>query len=117
MDGSGDKPWATRSEGGVKKHILVIDTFPLKSAVETGKRFLEAEPLPDYIKRLGVFLEYGGKGITGYDLFEIEAGHEDEAIKVLTKHYTVYKDVEGFELQMKVVLTAVDALPMVGLSM
>ncbi len=67
------------------------------------------------MKRLGVYLEYGGKGVKGYDLFEIEKGREDEGVKTLTKRYTDYYDLEGFELTMKVVLSLEDALPLVGL--
>jgi hypothetical protein len=99
----------------MKVHILVVNTWPLKSTVEAGKIAMAAEPLPDYIKRLGVYLEYGGKGVTGYDLFEIEPGHEDEGMKLLTKRYTDYYDLEGFKLTMKVVLSLEDALPLVGL--
>lgn len=97
-------------------HVLVNNTFPLKVAKEAGKKFVEAEPLPDYIKRLGVYLEYGNKGINGYDLFEIEEEHADEGIKALHKHYTIYYDLEGFELSLRVVLSAMDALPLVGLA-
>jgi hypothetical protein len=101
-------------------HIRQITTFPLKSVVETGKLFVEGlkdDPLPDYVKLLGLYVEYGGKGITTYDLYEIEKGHEDEGIKALTKDLIKYYDVEGYEVISKTVMTAEEALPLLGLSM
>ena len=100
-------------------NIMVSLTYPLKSAVEIGKKALEAlkNPLPDYINRGQIYALYGGKGIKTYTMYEIEKGREDEGIKEITQRYTAYFDVEGFEITSEVVLTIEEAMPMLGLQM
>jgi hypothetical protein len=101
-------------------HVINIATYPLKAAAEVGKLFVEGlkdDPLPDYVKLLGLYVEYGGKGITTYDIFEIEKGHEDEGFKALAKNQIKYYDVEGYEVTSKTVLAAEEALPLIGLGM
>jgi hypothetical protein len=101
-------------------HLINISTYPLKSVAETAKLFVEGlkdDPLPEYVKTLAMYAEYGGKGMTVYHIFEIEKGHEDEGLKALAKSYIRFYDIEGFEVTSKAVLTAEESLPMLGLSM
>jgi hypothetical protein len=101
-------------------HVLQIVTYPLKATVEVGKIFvggLKDDPLPEYVKMLGLYVEYGGKGITTYDIYEIEKGHEDEGQKRLAKDHIKYYGVEGYEVISKTVMTAEEALPLIGLGM
>ncbi len=99
-------------------HVIHIVTYPLKATVEVSKLFVEGlkdDPLPEYVKMLGLYVEYGGKGITTYDIYEIEKGHEDEGTKALAKDQIKYYDVEGYEITSKTVLTVEDALPLLGM--
>jgi hypothetical protein len=101
-------------------HFMINVTYPLKVVREVANRFVAAqkdEPLPEYIKRQGIYAEYGGKGMATHHLYEIERGHEDEGLKALVKNYIKYYDIEGFEIEARVVLPAEEALPMLGLSM
>jgi hypothetical protein len=99
--------------------IMYTMTYPLKSTLDAAKRFIEAlkDPPPDYINELGPYVRYGGKGIKAYWLVEIEKGHEDEGIKEIAKRLTIYFDVEGYEIDSEVVVTAEEAVPLLGLEM
>jgi len=100
-------------------YVLYTTTYPLKSTLDAAKKFIEAakNPPPDYINQIGVYVAYGGKGIKGYALFEIEKGREDEGIKEIAKRLTIYYDVEGYEITSDVVLSAEEAIPLLGLEM
>ena len=53
-------------------HVINITTYPLKATAEVGKLFVEGlkdDSLPEYVKMLGLYVEYGDKGITTYDIF------------------------------------------------
>ena len=98
-------------------HIMYTVTYPLKSAKEVAKAFMEAikNPLPDYISRSHVYNLYGGKGIKAYTIYEIEKGYEDEGLMEIAKRMTVYIDIEGFEITPEVVATSEEAIPLLGL--
>ena len=100
-------------------HVVAITTYPLKSVMEVGKRFVESlkDPLPDYVNRLAIYTRYGGKGIQVYSPVEIEKGREDEGLKELVKWYVPFFDIEGFEVKIEFVLIAEESLPLIGLEM
>lgn len=100
-------------------HLMTTTTYPLSSAAQAGKKFVEVakSPLPDFLNRLAMYTEYGGKGITAYGIYEVEAGHEDEGIKALVKLITNFYDIPGYETAIRVVLTVEEALPMIGLEL
>ena len=100
-------------------HLMTVSTYPLKSAVQAGKKFIETaqSPMPDFLKRQAMYAEYGGKGITAYGIYEIAEGHEDEGVKALVELITNYYEIEGYEITVKVVLTVEEALPLIGLKL
>ena len=100
--------------------VMSILTYPLKSSTEVGKKFVEAlkkNPAPDYVNRLEIYVRYGGKGIQAFSPTEITKGKEDEGIKWLVEWYVQFYEIEGVEVELPIVLTAAEALPMIGMSM
>jgi len=110
---------AARKEGGMAMHIMTFATYPLKSVNAVAKKFIEVmqEPLPDYMRMTAFYVEYGGKGINAYTPVEIDKGHEEDGIRELTKWYTNFFDIEGYEVVSRVVYTAEEALPLIGMSL
>jgi hypothetical protein len=99
--------------------IITFATYPLTSVDAVAKRFLEVvkEPLPDYVRMTAIYVEYGGKGINVYTPVEIDKGHEDEGMMALTKWYTNFYDIDGYEVVFRVVYTVEEALPLIGMKM
>lgn len=97
--------------------VMAIVTYPVKRAKEVGKIFVEKEKAakrPDYVKRGEIYTRYGDKGIIVTSVSEIEKGHEEEGIKYLVEYYVDFYEVEGFEVQLPLVLTAEESLPLIG---
>jgi hypothetical protein len=96
---------------------MAASTFPLKSAVDAGKVFLEAVSKQlTYVNRLGMWLCYGGEGIKTWFVYETTKGHEDEGLKELTNYYTAFYKIEGYKVEITPVLKPEEALPLIGLA-
>jgi hypothetical protein len=104
-------------KGGTTMYVIASTTYPLKSTMDAAKAFIESlkEPLPDFVTRMGVYVCYGGKGIKGLSLYDIKEGKEAEGYKELAKMLTRFYDVEGYQVTLEWVLTAEEALPLIGL--
>ena len=96
---------------------MVITSYPLKSTIETGKVFVKsaANPIP-HVNNIGMWIAYGGDGITNYWVAELEKGHEDEAVKAIVGYFVQYYDIEGFKIDMFPVAKPEDALPILGMT-
>jgi len=97
--------------------FMVTETWPTGSSVEVGKAAVEAlaKALPPYIKRLGPYIAPGGDGIKAYNFYEVEKGHEDEGYKELMKEEVPYLSIGGYKFTVEPLLSAEEALPLVGL--
>jgi hypothetical protein len=88
--------------------FMVTETWPSTSSVELGKASIESisRPLPEFMKRLGNYVVFGGDGVKAYALYEAEDGKEREG----------YKEVVGrFKCNVEIVLPIDEALPLIGL--
>jgi hypothetical protein len=98
-------------------HFMVITSQPLKSSIEAGKVFVKGleNPMP-HVNMVGMWLSYGGEGITNYMVVEMEKGYEDEGIKALGDKLVPYYDIEGYKVNIIPVLKPDEALTMIGLT-
>ena len=97
--------------------FMVTMTYPTKSTVQVGKVAVGmlSKALPPYVKILGIYIAPGGDGIKNYDLYEIEKGHVEEGIKELNKRFVAYFNIEGWKHTIEPLMSAEEALPMLGL--
>jgi hypothetical protein len=96
-------------------YIVIMGSFPAHVGMEVGKKFLEAEKLPDYVKTEHVFNAAAGD-YTFFSIYKIEDESKYfDAIKAIVKRYSIYMDVVGYKYTLYPVLEAKDALSMVGL--
>jgi len=95
--------------------IVIMGSFPAHVGMEVGKKFLEAEKLPDYVKTEHVFNAAAGD-YAFFSIYKIEDESKYfDAIKAIVKRYSIYMDVVGYKYTLYPVLEAKDALSMVGL--
>ena len=97
--------------------ILTTTLFPPESAKETGKRFMEAAALPDYITRRGPYiLPAKAEGIQGMTIYEVDRPSKiAEAIEWSANDVTKYFGIPGFTYSIQVCLDVEEALKTVGL--
>jgi len=97
--------------------FMVTTSYPLKGTFEAGKVFVKALENPmSHVNRIGMWISYGGDGITNYSVLELEEGHEDEATKALLSYFIPFYDIEGFKVEILPVLKPEDALPLIGIT-
>ena len=99
--------------------FMSVQRWPLSSSEQVGKIAVELlrKPKPDYYKRTGPFVILTAEGVKSYFLYDVEDGHEGEAYKYLTDIYLTYRVVEGYSVVIEPLLTAEDALAMLGLKL
>jgi hypothetical protein len=97
--------------------FMATGTFPLKSAVDAGKIFVEsvAKPRP-YVNRVGMWMCYGDDGIKTWAVFEVEKGHEEEGLKTIINNYIPFFGVEGYKTKIEPVMKPEEALELIGLT-
>jgi len=99
-------------------YILMRFWWPNDKADEIGKTFLKIAGTLKICKRVSespffITDEYGGS--KSYNLFEVEEGKLFEALKELNKYVVNYRHIPGFRFKIEPVMSAKDALPMIGL--
>jgi len=97
--------------------LMVTQTYPTKSVAAVGKVAMGvlAKALPPYVKRLGPYIAAGGDGIKSYSLYEIEKGQVEEGIKEVNKRLVAFFNIEGWKYTLEPLMTAEEALPLIGL--
>lgn len=97
-------------------HVMMVATYPLTSIPEAVKLYLEARkrPIPDFMKVIGEYSTYGGKGIKAYSIFEIEEGHVEEGGGEILTRMAPFYSVEGYEIAIEWLALPEDALPTLG---
>jgi hypothetical protein len=96
--------------------VMTITTYPMQSIPKTVEVFLDLikAGLPDYIEMTGPFTRWGGEGIIGYTIYDIEDDKAMEGMKVLVARDAKFSVVEGFKMESFVLLTAADSLAAIG---
>ena len=98
--------------------ILATLTYPATSVMAMGKAAVESlkREVP-HVNRLSVQVTYGGDGLKAYNLYELEKGYEDEASRTLFENFVPFYNIDGFKLNLEMVLPVAEALPMIRLSL
>jgi len=96
---------------------MVMTTLPMKCSANAGKIFVEelANPL-SHVKRVDMWISYGGDGIKTWEIHETEKGYDKEGYLELANYLAKYRDIEGFKIDILPVLKPEDALPLVGIT-
>ncbi len=94
--------------------IIVIGNFPPHKSNEVGKLFLKLPKLPDFVETKHVFIASDFK-LSFYSVYELPEDKYFEGIKAITKRYTGYNEIEGYEWRLIPVLESKDALALIGL--
>ncbi|TKJ19227.1 MAG: hypothetical protein CEE42_15800 [Promethearchaeota archaeon Loki_b31] len=95
-------------------YFLATATFPPHKATEVGKTFPNLPKLPDFVKQLFIFV-VPSSDIKAYSLFEVPDDKAHEGYVAMTKRYTGYFGIEGYKFTIELLLTAKDALALIGL--
>jgi hypothetical protein len=97
--------------------FLVTTTYPGSSIVDIGKlaiKTLAENPYPEYTKR-NYYLTFGGEGIKGYIIYDIEKGNEEEGLKdILNRMTMVSMSIEGAKYAIEPAFTLEEAFAMAG---
>jgi hypothetical protein len=101
--------------------ILSITTFPNIKSKEVGQAFLKYwKEVPAWIKGVGKtpYLRATiNDGIRSYALYEVEDSKLAEAQRALIDYHTKMSlDIDGYRYELRPVLSAEEALPIVGLA-
>ncbi len=96
--------------------IMVTATYPAHKAEELGKAFVsgKAPETADFVKRINIFT-VADFDIKIYTLYEVPEDRYYEGLKSIANRYAGYRDIEGFKYKIEPLLTAQEALPMIGL--
>ena len=87
----------------ISAFLLFHVTAPLNKAGDVARTFLKAvgTPPPPYLRSLGVYVTYGGKGYKWYNIVEIDDDHVPEGLNELSKRTIPFDDIEGLEIRME----------------
>jgi hypothetical protein len=96
---------------------MVTMTYPPDKATEIGKTFMGLPKLPSFVKLVHVLLTAAGEsGIKSYTLYEIENKKAYEGLMAIGNRYVLYNNIDGFRYRLEPLVTAEEALPMLGLT-
>jgi len=95
---------------------MVTAFFPTEKSEEVGKKLTSGTlpKLPDFVKQLYIFVATAGE-IKTYTLYEVPDEKMHEGIIAISTRYAGYFGIDGFKYTVEPVLTAKEALPMIGL--
>ena len=95
-------------------YFLTTSSFPPHKATEMGKAFQNLPKLPDFVKRLFIFI-VPSSDIKGYALYEVPDDKAHEGYVAITKRITGYFGIEGYKFTLEPLLTTKEALALIGL--
>lgn len=95
-------------------YFLGLVSFPPHKATEVGNTLPKLPKLPDFVKQLYIFATTGGD-IKAYSLYEAPDDKAHEAYVAIAKRYTGYFGIEGYKVTIEPLLTAKEALALLGL--
>lgn len=96
--------------------VMVTAKYPLHKAEEMGKAFIGGKipETADFVKRINIFV-VADFNIKIYALYEMPDDKLYEGLKSIATRYSGYRNIEGFKWKMEPLMTAQEALPMIGL--
>ena len=98
--------------------LVTTVTYPPEKAVQMAKKFIKAteKPLPSYIKRLHVLTGTGGQlGLRVVGIYEVEDAKFKEGLMEISRYFVQFYDVEGFRYDIEPMVSAADAIPLLGI--
>ena len=94
--------------------IIITGHFPPHKGTEVGQLFLKLPKLPDFVETKHVFIASDLK-LSFYSVYEVPEDKYFEGIKAISKRYTGYREIEGYEWRLIPVLEIKDALALIGI--
>jgi hypothetical protein len=96
--------------------VMVTARYPLHQAEKMGKAFVggKAPETADFVKRYNIFV-VADFDIKIYTIYEMPNDKLFEGLKSIATRYAGYRDIEGFQYKIEPLMTAQEALPMIGL--
>lgn len=101
-----------------KTNMMVIVTYPNDKATEMGQAYLKnLANFPKNVKRIGgtPYVTANDEGIQTISIFEVKDENLADAMRGITAYYTAYNEIPGYRWEFHFVMTAMDALPLIGL--
>jgi hypothetical protein len=75
--------------------LLGISKYPVQSAKEVTKRFMEMARLPEYIKGKGNYAYTDDAGVVALVFYEFDSAKADKAIEEINNAYWRFYDIPG----------------------
>jgi hypothetical protein len=91
--------------------IICLSEYPIQSAKEVTKRFLQLPRLPEYIKGKGNYI-YATieKGYHNISILEVDNTKLKEAFDAINKSYINFIDVPGYNYEIQLCYEVSDAI-------
>jgi uncharacterized protein with GYD domain len=91
--------------------IICLADYPMQSAKEVTKRFMELPRLPEHVKGKGNYIySTTGEGYHYISILEVDDTKVKEAYDAITKAYLNFLDVPGYSYDIRICYKASDAL-------
>ena len=95
--------------------IICFSDYPVQSAKEVTKRFMELPRLPDFVKGKGNYVySTTKKGYRNISILEVDDAKVKEAFDAVMKAYLNFLDVPGYSYDIKVCYKASDAIALMA---
>ena len=95
--------------------IICFADYPIQSAKEVAKRFMELPRLPDFVKGKGNYIyPTTGEGYHYISILQVEDTKVKEAMDAITKSYLNFLDVPGYSYDIRVCYKASDAVALMA---
>jgi hypothetical protein len=96
--------------------VVTNSVYPPIKAREVVAIFQKAAatPLPSFMKRVYVLTSPSEAGIKVMGIYEVDDGKVADGIKELTRYFVQFYGVEGFKFTFETMLTAQEAIPLLG---
>ena len=95
--------------------IICFADYPIQSAKEVAKRFMELPRLPDFVKGKGNYIYSTTEdGYHYISILEVEDTRVKEAMDAITKSYLNFLDVPGYSYDIRVCYKASDAVALMA---
>ena len=97
-------------------YFMVTASFPTEKSEDVGKKLTSGTlpKLPDFVKQLYILVGTAGE-VKVYTLYEVPNDKMHESMIAISTRYAGYFGIDGFKYTLEPVLTAKEALPMIGL--
>ena len=100
--------------------IMVTCWIPPDKSAEAAKKFVEVMQKIPFERFEKPLLMLGGRpvkdGIKAISIGEVEKGKYEEAVSIVWRRMIEFDDIKGFRYEIEPLLTAEEALPMIGLT-